>query len=130
MIRRQNTNLFPLHEVRQNDLIYWKVASIKGQVISKWFLGSSISSKKWTNEFNFTTMISQVDLFSFVFWRKSMTPKNHFEINWPLGYFMNAVFSRKGHETSIRMPRPYMSWIFKHLENMWQFSLCNTKVQW
>jgi hypothetical protein len=53
----------------------------KGQLISKWFLGSSISSKKRTNEFNFTTMIPQVDLFSFVFWRKLTTPKNHFEIN-------------------------------------------------
>ena len=46
--------------------------------------GSSISSKEWTNKFDFTTMIPQVDLFSFVFWRKSTTPKNHFEINWPL----------------------------------------------
>ena len=26
----------------------------------------------------------QWDLFLFVFWRKSMTPKKHFEINWPL----------------------------------------------
>ena len=40
--------------------------------------------KKWTNKFDFTTMILQVNLFSFVFWRKSTTPKNHFEINWPL----------------------------------------------
>ena len=47
-------------------------------------MGSSISSKKQTSEFAFTTMIPQVDLFSFIFWRKSMTPKNHFEINWPL----------------------------------------------
>ena len=56
----------------------------KGQLISKWFLGSSISSKKRTNKFDFTTMIPQVDLFSFVFWRKSTTSKNLFEINWPL----------------------------------------------
>ena len=28
----------------------------KGQLISKWFLGSSISFKKRANEFNFTTM--------------------------------------------------------------------------
>ena len=28
----------------------------KGQLISEWFLGSSISSKKWANEFNFPTM--------------------------------------------------------------------------
>ena len=51
----------------------------KGQLVSKWFLVSSISSKKRTKEFDFT-MIPQVDLFSFVFWRKSKTPKNHFEI--------------------------------------------------
>ena len=36
------------------------------------------------NEFDFTTMIPQVDLFSFVFWKKLKTPKRHFEINWPL----------------------------------------------
>ena len=29
----------------------------KGQLISKWFLGASISSKKQMNEFDFTTMI-------------------------------------------------------------------------
>ena len=45
---------------------------------------SSISSKKWTNKFDFTTVIPKVDLFLFIFWRKSTTPKNHFEINWPL----------------------------------------------
>ena len=48
------------------------------------FLGSSSSSKKRMKKFDFTTMIPQVDLFSFVFWRKSMTPKNRYEINWPL----------------------------------------------
>ena len=48
-------------------------------------------STKWTNEFDFTTIIPQVDLFSFVFWKKLKTPKRHFEINfnWPL------VFTRK-----------------------------------
>ena len=39
------------------------------------FWGSSISSKKGTNKFDLTTMIPQVDLFSYVFWRKSTTPK-------------------------------------------------------
>ena len=33
------------------------------------------------NEFDFTTMIPQVDLFSFVFWKKSKTPRKHFKIN-------------------------------------------------
>jgi len=55
-------------------------AIIKGQLISKGVLMSAISSKKRTKEFDFTTMIPQIDLFSFVFWRKSKTPKNHFEI--------------------------------------------------
>ena len=36
------------------------------------------------NEFDFTTMKPQVDLFSIVFWKKLKTPKRHFEINWPL----------------------------------------------
>ena len=35
-------------------------------------------------KFNLTTMIPQVDLFSFVFWKNLQTPKRHFEINWPL----------------------------------------------
>ena len=48
------------------------------------FWGHQFPPKKWANNFDYTTMIPQVDLFSFVFWRKSMTPKNHFEINWPL----------------------------------------------
>ena len=44
-------------------------------------------------------MILQVDLFSFVFWRKSTTQKTHFEINWPLiqpliQYFSVRWFSR------------------------------------
>ena len=39
----------------------------KGQIISKGFLVSSVSYKKQTKEFDFTTMIPQVDLFSFVF---------------------------------------------------------------
>jgi hypothetical protein len=34
-----------------------------------------------TNEFNFTTMIPQVNLFLFVFGKKSKTPKNCFEMN-------------------------------------------------
>ena len=38
----------------------------KGQIISKGFLVSSISYKKQTKEFDFTTMIPQVDLFLFV----------------------------------------------------------------
>ena len=51
---------------------------------------ADISSEK----FDFTTMIPQVDLFSFVFWRKLKTPKIHFEINWPLPlYFIRKVLN-------------------------------------
>ena len=39
----------------------------KGQLISKGVLISSIFSKKRMKEFDFTTMIPQIDLFSFVF---------------------------------------------------------------
>ena len=44
----------------------------KGQTKSKQFFQADVSSKKRTNEFYFTTMKPQVDLFSFVFggnWR-------------------------------------------------------------
>ena len=44
-----------------------------------------VSSKKQTNDFYFTTLKSQVDMFLFVFWRKLKTAKRHFEINCPLG---------------------------------------------
>ena len=63
---------------------FQKFPIFKGQLISKGVLMSSISSKKRTKEFDFTAMIPKIDLFSFVFWRKSKTPKNHFEIIGPL----------------------------------------------
>ena len=69
----------------------------EGRTESKWFVQAAVSSKKQTNEFDFTTMIHQVDLFSFIIWKKLKTPKRHFEINWPLvlmkklGYFIFAT---------------------------------------
>ena len=39
----------------------------KGQTKSKWFFRAYVSSKKQTNEFYFTTMKPQSDLFLFVF---------------------------------------------------------------
>ena len=53
----------------------------KGQTKSKWFFQTDVSSKKLT-KFDFTTMIPQVDLFLYVFWKKLETPKRHFD--WPL----------------------------------------------
>ena len=56
----------------------------KGQTKSKLFFQAKASSKKQTKEFYFTAMKPQVDLFSFVFWKKLKTPKRNFEINWSL----------------------------------------------
>ena len=48
----------------QNDP---KASDVKGQIISKANYGILNSSKKRTNKFDFTTVISQVNLFLFVF---------------------------------------------------------------
>ena len=53
----------------------------KGQLISKGLFGILNSPTNRTKKFDCTTMIPQVDLFSFVFWEKLKTPKRHFEIN-------------------------------------------------
>ena len=56
-----------------------KVSKTQKQIVKPWIL-----PKTRMNEFGFTTLIPQVDLSSFVFWKKLKTPKRHFEINWPL----------------------------------------------
>ena len=56
--------------------VFPEISPIKGQIISKGFLMLSISSKKRTKEFDFTTMIPQVDLFSFVFGGNRRHQKN------------------------------------------------------
>ena len=53
----------------------------KGQLISKGLFGILNSSKKRTKKFDLITMIPQVDLFSFGFWKNLKTPIRHFEIN-------------------------------------------------
>ena len=55
-----------------------KVSKTRKQIVKP---AAANSSKKRTNEFDFTTMIPQVDLFTFVFWKKLKTLKGHFEIN-------------------------------------------------
>ena len=47
----------------------------KGQLISKGLFGILDSSKKRTKKFDLATMIPQVDLFSFFFWKNLKTPK-------------------------------------------------------
>ena len=49
----------------QND--FQPILIFKGQLISKYLFGIFNSPKKRMKKFNFTTMIPQVDLFSFVF---------------------------------------------------------------
>ena len=70
----------------------------KGQNKSKWFFQVDVSSKKQTIEFYFTTMKPQVDLFSFVCFRKLKTPKRHFKITWPL--IMTALVESTFHNIS------------------------------
>ena len=53
----------------------------KGQLISKGLFGILNSLKKRAKKIDFTTVIPQVDLFSFIFWKKLKTAKRHFEIN-------------------------------------------------
>ena len=62
LLSKENNNFF---------LIRWitslKIHATKGQTKSKWFFQGNISSKKRTKEFDFTTMILQINLFLFVF---------------------------------------------------------------
>ena len=51
----------------------------KGQLISKGLFGI-LNPKNERKKSDLSTMIPQVDLFSFIFWRKLKTPKRHFEI--------------------------------------------------
>ena len=72
----QATVCYGLHAISTGLLV-----CTKGQLISKGHFGILNSPKKRTKKFDFNTMIPQVDLFSFVFWKKLKTPKRHFEIN-------------------------------------------------
>ena len=67
-------------------LYFHLITKSKGQKKLKWFFQVDISSK---NELMNPTLLlwnlsRQVDLFSYVFWRKLKTQKRHFKINWPL----------------------------------------------
>ena len=53
----------------------------KGQLISKELFDILKSSKKPRKIFDLTTIIPQLDLFSFVFWKNLKTPNRHFEID-------------------------------------------------
>ena len=51
---------------------------LKGQLISEEHFSILNPPKKRTKEFDFTTMLPQVYLFSFTFWERLKTPKRHF----------------------------------------------------
>ena len=55
------------------------------------FFKITFPPKKERNEFDFTTMIPQIDLLLFNFWRKLKTPESYFEINWPLKNIMASM---------------------------------------
>jgi hypothetical protein len=76
----------------------------KGQKKSKWFFQPTFPPKKRANEFYFTIMKPQVDLISFVFWKKLKAPKRHFEINSPLKLKRNSFliyFSKYGNQNAM-----------------------------
>ena len=61
---------------------WWINIFIKGQLISKWFLGSTIFSKNTSEQIH----LFNYDWLVFVcFLEEIDDPKSHFEINWPLG---------------------------------------------
>ena len=66
----------------------YNLGHTKGQLISKYIFGIFNSPKKQTKKFDSTTMVPQVDLFSFISWKNLKTLKKHFEINWPLPIFV------------------------------------------
>ena len=85
-----------------------KIIVPKGQVILKWFLGSSISFKKRTNEFVFTSM-------RHVFVRflgESLARKKHFEIIWPLSTIYEKRKTNMDFELFFKVPCHFIFVIF------------------
>ena len=62
-----------INSLKLNNLILY--VHSKGQLISKGLCGILYCPKKRTKKFDFTTMIPQVDLFLFIFWKKLKTKK-------------------------------------------------------
>ena len=69
-----------LHKVSQKIPLFGKIW-LKVSLFQKNFLLSSILPKNKQKKFDLTTMIPQVDLLSFLFWKNLKTPKRHFEIS-------------------------------------------------
>ena len=101
---RQNQTYKPARASSQSTEI---LRNIKGQLISKWFLVSSNSSKKRTNEF------------FFLLWRHVLVhfleeiedTKNHFKIIWPLmdyevSHIVTKLFKTFKNFTIFKIKRP------------------------
>ena len=67
---------------------YYFLKGILKVTFRKIFLLSSISSKKWTNKFVFSTVRQKNRIHSFVFWRNRWLEK-HFQFVWPLAALEN-----------------------------------------
>ena len=69
-------------EILKRDVWSWSThVWSKGQLISKCLFGIFNSPKKRPKNFDFTTIVLKVELFSFVFWENWRHQKRHFEIN-------------------------------------------------
>ena len=75
VIKGQNYNLIPLKLKFTDFAFYFHITVSQFRNV---FLVSSILPK--------TTMVPQVELFSFIFLEELKTPKRHFKINWPLTF--------------------------------------------
>ena len=64
--------------IKDFRVVYKRLVKVKDQTKSKLFFQANVSSKNRLNEFNFTTMIPQVDLFSFIFLEEIEDTKNTF----------------------------------------------------
>ena len=49
---------------------------LKGQLISKGIFGILNPPKKWMKKFNFTTIVPQIESFSFIFWENWIQQKD------------------------------------------------------
>ena len=62
------------------------------------FFQADVPFKKRTNQFDFTTMKPQVDLFWFIFWKKLKSLKRHFEIKPTFSYAKDCFEMKVTHK--------------------------------
>ena len=102
---------------------FWSALKLKVRQSRNDFFKPSLLPK--TNEINLTTMIPQVDLFSFVFGRNWDT-KRHVEIDWPL-------ISGSSHTNNQFLQQffgLFTFWVFWHGKSIPWRSKYNKKLQY